>query len=140
MATKSQIVAELGQSDLLMPERLARSLVANDQIKYYFALLQMARSNADRPIAPPRDLKSERIASQIGDTWLDAVVAGARRSKAGSYTVPNAADIIDRIRAAITTMIVACPMQRETASRRGSPRSRCRAVRMTRSRAATSTA
>lgn len=54
MAVKSQIIAELGEPDLLAPERIARSLVANDQVKYYFALLQMARSNADRPAAPVR--------------------------------------------------------------------------------------
>ena len=109
MATKSQIVAELGEFDLLTPDRIAHSLVANDQVKYYFALLQMARSNADRPIAPARDLKSERMASQIGDAWLDDVVAGARKTPSGSYIVPNAAAIVARIAGAVATMIECLP-------------------------------
>ena len=46
MTLKQEIVAELGEADLLLPGRIARSLAANDQIKYYFALLQTARSNA----------------------------------------------------------------------------------------------
>lgn len=109
MAAKSQIVAELGQADLLTPDRIAHSLVANDQVKYYFALLQMARSNADRPMAPLRDLKSERIASQIGDTALDDVVAGARKTQSGAYVIPNSAAIVSRISGAIGAMIDCLP-------------------------------
>lgn len=140
MATKSQIVAELGEFDLLTPDRIAHSLVANDQVKYYFALLQMARSNADRPIAPARDLKSERMASQIGDAWLDDVVAGARKTPSGSYIVPNAAAIVARIAGAVATMIECLPDELRTASPRGWRKLRRRAARTTRSGAATSTA
>ena len=52
MTSKQEIVAELGEADLLLPGRIALSLTANDQIKYYFALLQTARSNAYRPRVP----------------------------------------------------------------------------------------
>lgn len=109
MAAKSQIVAELGEEDLLTPDRIARSLVANDQAKYYFALLQMARSNADRPIAPVRDLKSERMASQIGDAGLDDVVGAARKKATGLYTIPRAGEIVDRVGSAIDQMIECLP-------------------------------
>lgn len=109
MPAKGQIVAELGEPDLLMPDRIARSLVANDQVKYYFALLQMARSNADRPMAPVRDLKSERMASQIGDVWLDDTVAGSLRRDGGRYLVPRATDIIDRISTTVGKMLECLP-------------------------------
>ena len=38
MPSKREIVAELGEADLLLPDRIAGSLVANDRVKYYFAL------------------------------------------------------------------------------------------------------
>ena len=52
MTSKQEIIAELGEADLLLPGRIALSLTANDQIKYYVALLQTARSNAYRPRVP----------------------------------------------------------------------------------------
>jgi hypothetical protein len=36
MMVKHDVVAELGGEELLVPDRIARSLVANDQVKYYF--------------------------------------------------------------------------------------------------------
>lgn len=109
MAVKSQIIAELGEPDLLAPERIAQSLTANDQVKYYFALLQMARSNADRPTAPVRDLKGERMACQIDDVWLDDVVAEARKRDGGAYLIPRSAEIVERIYDAITRMVDCLP-------------------------------
>jgi hypothetical protein len=42
MTIKREVVSELGDDELLKPELIAKSLVANDQVKYYFALLQTA--------------------------------------------------------------------------------------------------
>jgi uncharacterized protein Yka (UPF0111/DUF47 family) len=109
MTTKTEIVAELGQSDLLLPNRIARSLVANDRVKYYFALLQLARANADRPMAPAPDLKSERLAGRIDDTWLDDVVPGAHKLSGGNYAIPQAAAIVERISEAVAQMINCLP-------------------------------
>jgi uncharacterized protein Yka (UPF0111/DUF47 family) len=114
MASKSKIVAELGQGDLLLPDRIARSLVANDRTKYYFALLQMARSNADRPMAPVPDLKTERLAGQIDDAWLDDVVSGSHKHSGGGYTIPQAGAILQRISEAVTTMIACLPEEQRS--------------------------
>jgi len=66
MVAKSEIIDELGQSDLLLPERIAASLTANDRAKYYFALIQMARENAERPIVPAPDLKMKQVSMAPG--------------------------------------------------------------------------
>jgi hypothetical protein len=103
MVLKREIVAELGGADLLAPEAIAQSLVANDEVKYYLALLQTARSNADHPRVPPPDLKTERMASRLEDASLDDVVAGTEKSAGGRYRVPRSADIVRRVDAAISS-------------------------------------
>jgi len=109
MVLKREIVAELGGADLLAPEAIAQSLVANDEVKYYLALLQTARSNADHPRVPPPDLKTERMASRLEDASLDDVVAGTEKSAGGRYRVPRSADIVRRIDAAIGKMLACLP-------------------------------
>ena len=109
MTSKQEIVAELGEADLLLPGRIARSLAANDQVKYYFALLQTARSNADHPRVPAPDLKGERLASQVRDEFLDDVVAGARKDRDGGYRIPHAPKILRRIKAGIEDMLACLP-------------------------------
>ncbi len=109
MPLKQEIVAELGETDLLAPERIARSLVANDQVKYYFALLQTARANADEPRVPALDLKGERLASQIPDEVLDDVVAGAAKRPDGGYRLPHGAEILRRVKAGVEEMLACLP-------------------------------
>jgi uncharacterized protein Yka (UPF0111/DUF47 family) len=109
MTLKQTVVSELGDQDLLAPDRIAASLVANDQVKYYFALLQTARDNADRPQVPTPDFKAERIASQLTDDWLDEVISGTRKVRSGAYRVPHSPDILRRIRSGIETMLDCLP-------------------------------
>jgi uncharacterized protein Yka (UPF0111/DUF47 family) len=111
MTAKQTIVSELGREQILAPERVARALIANDQIKYYLTLLQTACANANQPRFPVPDLKAERVASNLGDAWLDDVVAGTRRDSQGSYQVPHLAEILDRAAVAIDTMIGCLPEQ-----------------------------
>src|SRR6516165_7592114 len=101
MTVKQAIIAELGEEQILAPERIARSLVANDQVKYYFALLQTARDYAETPSVPVVDLKAERIASRLGDAWLDDVVAGTRKVRDGVYHVPHGPELLRRIEVAL---------------------------------------
>lgn len=114
MVTKSKIVAELGDVELTLPERIARSLTANDQVKYYFALLQTARANADSPRVPLADLKAERLASRIPDAWLDDTVAGTRKVADNAYQVPRAAEVLDRIPVCVAEMIACLPASQQT--------------------------
>lgn len=114
MSTKQAIVAELGSEQILAPERIARALIANDQIKYYFALLQTARDNADHPRVPALDLKPERLACRLADDWLDDVVAGTRGDRRNVYLVPHGPEILRRISTAMETMLA--PLGQSAAS------------------------
>jgi uncharacterized protein Yka (UPF0111/DUF47 family) len=109
MTTKQAIVAELGNDEILAPERIARALIANDQVKYYFALLQTACANADHPRVPPPDLRVERLASRLNEEWLDDIVAGTRRDSAGAYRVPHGPEILRRIAGCVDTMLACLP-------------------------------
>ncbi len=117
MTLKQAIVSELGEDRILLPELIARSLVANDQVKYYFALLQAARDNAEHPAVPAMDLKAERIASKLDDVWLDDVVAGARKEKPGFYRLPHGPEILRRVTGAIRTMLECLPPLERSAFR-----------------------
>jgi pyruvate,orthophosphate dikinase len=107
MTVKHAIVAELGEEQILAPERIARSLVANDQVKYYFALLQTARDYAEMPSVPVIDLKAECIASRfLANAQGEDVVAGrhrasgldelARRAPAAHRALIEAKDVLKR--------------------------------------------
>lgn len=115
MTSKQAIVTELGGDNILLPERIGRSLVANDQVKYYFALLQAARDNAERPAIPMLTLRAERLASKLEDAWLDDVVAGTRKERVGSYRVPHGPELLRRITAAIRTMLACLPADEQAA-------------------------
>lgn len=106
MATKQAIVSELGNDEILLPERIAEALIANDQVKYYFALLQAARENADCPRVPIVDLAVERRAAQLIDDWLDDVVAGTRGDRKNGYRIPHGPEILRRIRSCVEAMLV----------------------------------
>ena len=110
MTTKQQIVSELGGQGLLAPDHIARSLVANDQAKYYFALLQAARANADHPQVPVVNLRAERVACRLEDKWLEDVVGGTTKGRSRSYRVPHAPEILRRITAAVETMLECLPV------------------------------
>jgi uncharacterized protein Yka (UPF0111/DUF47 family) len=75
---KSQILAAIGESELQPAARLNAALAANDRVKYYFSLLQMALGHADHPEQPSATLKRERIACGVDDSDLDGAVASAR--------------------------------------------------------------
>ena len=109
MTLKHEIVSELGEAELLLPGQIARSLIANDQVKYYLALLQTARLNADRPSVPTPDLKTERLACKLDDAWLDDVVAGATRHRTRAYRIPHAPEIVRRAWAGVETMLACLP-------------------------------
>ncbi|MBT8447194.1 MAG: hypothetical protein KJO38_08605, partial [Gammaproteobacteria bacterium] len=94
---KPQIVSELGEQALLLPELVNRGLLANDRVKYLFSLLQTAWQQARDPQTAYPDLQTERLASGLDDATLDAVVAGSRTEGATDIVMPNAAAIFDHV-------------------------------------------
>jgi uncharacterized protein Yka (UPF0111/DUF47 family) len=104
MTSKQNIIVELGQVELLLPDRIAQALTSNDQAKYYLALLQAARASAENPRVAPTDLKVERLASGASDKWLDDIVAATRKDGT-AYAVPNLGEILNRLMVCVNAMI-----------------------------------
>src|SRR5205814_8420469 len=75
---KGTIVEALGETELLLPDRVNRGLVANDRVKYYLTLLQAANHHAAAPEQPFASLRAERNAAGVDDASLDRVVEQSR--------------------------------------------------------------
>ncbi len=103
---KSAIVAELGESTLLLPAAVERALRANDRAKYLFALLQNARLKADQPSTELSNLSAEREQAGVSETRFDAVVREARSVGADRYAIPLAAILVANALAAVEEMIL----------------------------------
>lgn len=110
---KRAIIEELGADAVLLPDLVSTALVANEQVKYLFALLLAARDHADAPGPTPDSLGSERERVGIDDPALDQVVPGTARCAPDRYAVPAAGDLLTRIRACLESMLrplrTACP-------------------------------
>jgi hypothetical protein len=102
---KPQIIEELGEEALLLPDAVGRALTANDRVKYCLALLQMAERHAESPDASLSSLRSEREAAGIDDASLDAVVLDSRRADGGLH-IPQAARLHRLIVESLDEMIV----------------------------------
>lgn len=94
---KSQIVASMGQSGLLMPVWLKGALAANDRLKLYLTVLQAASAHAQHPHREALDLTHELAAAGLGSSsWLQELPAGTSRIDKG-LIMPE----LDRICAAL---------------------------------------
>lgn len=105
MAGKHQIVAELGESSLLLPNVVNAALAANDRAKYLIALLQGAKDHADRPEVGAVDLKLERIACGVEDADFDTIAERSRREGDRKYVIPSARRIYDLLVEQVRQMI-----------------------------------
>jgi uncharacterized protein Yka (UPF0111/DUF47 family) len=90
---KSRILEAIGVPELRLTATLDDALAANDRVKYYFSLLQMAVTRANEPTLEPMSLKRERLACGVDDAALDDMVASARRLARG-YQLPGAAVVM----------------------------------------------
>ena len=78
MGTKQEIIGSLGEKQLLLPGLVQSGLAANDRVKYFFTLLQLAREQCEQPAPNPPDLQREREASGVADAEFDGVRATQR--------------------------------------------------------------
>ncbi len=111
---KTQVIETLGENALTLPAQVEAGLAANDRLKYYFTLLQVARSHADQPDQPASSLKQERLVAAIGDGALDRVVA-ATQKEGRSYRVPGARHLMAAI--AEDAQLMAAPADAATKER-----------------------
>lgn len=93
---KAQILDAIGETGLQRSAQLTAALAANDRLKYYFSLLQMAITQADHPDQVAASLRHERLVCGIDDSTLDDVVTATRR-EGECYHVPACAKILQRV-------------------------------------------
>ncbi|MCA1769269.1 MAG: hypothetical protein LC652_04715 [Halomonas sp.] len=77
---KVDVVASLGQEQLLRPAWITAALAANDRLKVYLTLLQAAQAHADQPTTAPLDLARELSSTGINSAWLKDLPATAYRT------------------------------------------------------------
>ncbi|MFD2405894.1 hypothetical protein ACFSVK_09180 [Azorhizophilus paspali] len=73
------MVASLGQMQLLRPAWVTAALAANDRLKLYLTVLQVARTHAEQPDTPPPNLGHELASAQVGAAWLKDLPGTAYR-------------------------------------------------------------
>ena len=68
MTAKAQIVQQLGETEIVLPELLAAALEANDRAKVRMTLLQEAIIHAENPASPANTLDRERAVRRASAT------------------------------------------------------------------------
>lgn len=104
MTEKTRIIDDLGEVALLLPARLNMALVANDQIKYLFTLLQNATQQADHCERDVDGLALERQEVGIENAEFDEIVENTQAAE-GRYSIPHYSTVCQRIFALVETMI-----------------------------------
>ena len=111
LTEKTQIIRELGIRELLLPKLISDALDANNRVKYFFALLQMAKQHADNPQLELSNLRNEREEYSIQDTSFDRVVECSikKPDRENYYYIPNLNSIVANVIENINQMII--PLQ-----------------------------
>ena len=108
---KAAVLAAIGEAELSRPAAVNSALAANDRIKYWLSLLQMAAAHADQPSQPPATMQPERLACGIADAALDAFTTTARR-EGSAYLMPHVDTVLSRIADDMRTMAAPLPDRR----------------------------
>jgi len=103
MLEKRKAIETLGEASLLLPAQTAAALAANDRLKYYFSVLEVAIQHADAPSSAPMDLSRERVAAGVRETWPDEMSVGAVRV-GGEYEFPQLEGLLRAVVADLATM------------------------------------
>lgn len=85
---KSDAVAAMGPSKLLLPAWIKAALAANDRLKLYLTVLQAAAAHADHPEGEPLDLGPETAVVSAEGRWLRDLPAACSRVD-GALLVPD---------------------------------------------------
>jgi uncharacterized protein Yka (UPF0111/DUF47 family) len=122
MTAKVQIVAQLGEAKVLLPELLAAALDANNRAKVRMTLLQEAVAHAQNPASPPQTLEAERRAVGLDLPAFASTVKDAHAVDGGRFAIPGARGLLSGLYADIDTMMaplrLANPKKVEEFSRR----------------------
>ncbi|MBR1091732.1 hypothetical protein JQ621_30105 [Bradyrhizobium manausense] len=102
---KTQIIEELGQGDILLPNLVAEGLAANDRIKVRMSALQAAAQHARNPDRPASDLGIESQTAGIAPAAIATLIGGAHMIGQDRLAAPNLAKLMNEIQDDAATMI-----------------------------------
>jgi len=101
---KSEIIEQLGQTDLLLPSRIAEGLAANNRVKARLSVLQAAAGRARDPHGVRFDLGEECRAAEIDPVAMETLVNRASLPAEGRMTAPGLGSLRAAIWDDVTTM------------------------------------
>jgi len=86
---KSEIIEQLGQTELMLPAILGRGLAANDRVKVRLSVLQAAARHARDPSGPQFNLADECHAVGIDPGPMEALVNRSSLPSGGRVAAPG---------------------------------------------------
>ena len=102
---KSEIIEQLGQTDILLPSLIAEGLAANDRVKARLSVLQAAGRHARDPGSARFDLTDECRAAGIDPMAMESLVNRARLLAGELVTAPGLGSLGSAIWDDVATMI-----------------------------------
>jgi uncharacterized protein Yka (UPF0111/DUF47 family) len=100
---KSDAVAAMGPTTLLLPAWIKAALVANDRLKLYLTVLQAAAAHAEHPESEALDLGRETAAAGVEGRWLRDLPSACSRVN-GSFLVPELRRLAQRLEEDLSVM------------------------------------
>jgi len=107
MPPRLAVIEQIGERGLLLPERIAYGLAANDRARYYLTLLQTAAAHAQAAGQPFSNLRVQREASGVSDAALDHVIEASGSRGNSMICIPGVGAIIDRLFHELRRMLAA---------------------------------
>ena len=104
---KSEIIARLGQTDILLPSLIAEGLAANDRVKARLSVLQAAGRHARDPGSAKFDLTDECRTAGLDAVAMESLVSRARLLAGDLVTAPGLDSLGSAIWDDVATMILA---------------------------------
>ena len=102
---KSEIIAQLGQTDILLPSLIADGLSANSRVKARLSVLQAAARHAREPGSTRFDLTDECHAAGLESMAMESLVNRARLLAGELVTAPGLDSLGSAIWDDVATMI-----------------------------------
>jgi uncharacterized protein Yka (UPF0111/DUF47 family) len=91
---KAAIVQQLGETEVLLPARVAEGLAANDRAKARLSALQAVAKQATHPAEEPDDLSAECASAGLDAEAIRSMAAAARVTSPGRIAAPGLARLI----------------------------------------------
>ena len=102
---KSEIIQELGQTDLVLPARVGEGLAANNRVKARLSILQAAACHARQPGGADFNLVEECHAAGIDAAAMETLVNQASLARDGRIVAPGLGGLRAAIWDDVATMV-----------------------------------